>query len=183
MPSNKAVHPSEISGGRKEKKTLPKNPRQTNAISRFLARIFDYSILALIFFLLRIFGILDSASWDFALPLEFLIWIPIEAFFLYKFLATPGKMLLGIRVIPPQKFTYEIALKRSFMVWARGLGLGLYILPFITMFYAYSRYLNTGITSWDRDLNLKVEHRSLNIVRVIICVIFILFVFFIGRFY
>ncbi len=183
MSPNQAVHPSEIIHSKKPKKKRKIAPDQKNVWLRFLARMFDYSILSCLFSIFIITKIWDRASLDFALPLELFVWIFIEAFFLSKLRATPGKFLLRFKVIAPKKFTYELALKRSFMVWMRGMGLGLYFLPFFTMFYAYSKLINRKITSWDRDLHLEVHHKKCPAYRVIFCILFIVFVFFLGRFY
>jgi len=64
-----------------------------------------------------------------------------------------------------QKFAFPLALKRSLVVWLRGLGLALPIISLITLIVAYNTLKNDGQTSWDRDFNISVLHRDLSIFR------------------
>lgn len=57
----------------------------------------------------------------------YLLWLPLEAGFLTATGTTPGKWVFGIRVVKSQgqKLAYPEALKRAFLVWVQGEGLGI----------------------------------------------------------
>src|SRR5262249_17979727 len=90
-----------------------------------------------------------------------------ETFCLNIFGGTFGKKIYGIRLVPTQadRITFPAALKRSFSVWARGLGLGIPLVSFITILVAYFDLKKEGQTPWDRDLHFVVHHRDLSVLR------------------
>jgi S1-C subfamily serine protease/uncharacterized RDD family membrane protein YckC len=111
---------------------------------------------------------------DWALGLAFLFaWVFVEAMLLASFGATPGKWLLKTRVIgedgePP---SFPKALRRSFGVWWRGLGLGLPLISLITQIAAYSKLKKEGVASWDRVCGLVVSHKRIGFPRVLLTVV------------
>lgn len=83
-----------------------------------------------------------------------------------------------------ERLRFLVALERSFLVWIRGLGLGIPIISLITEIVAYNHLLKFGQTSWDRDLHGTVIHGDLSAVRwfaigaiwfVIVLVVFLVF--------
>lgn len=102
----------------------------------------------------------------------------IESAFLVLFGTTLGKFLLGIKIeiFGGYRFTYFAALQRSFLVWFKGLGIGLGIITFFTMLNEYDKLKKNGLTSWDEKFKINVEHSGTSTIRLII--IFILIVFF-----
>ncbi len=92
-----------------------------------------------------------------------LIWIPVEAFFLSRFGATPGKWLFGISVIRKDgsRLNFNTALERSGTVFAKGMGLGLgFITPF-TQAWSFWQIVSRGETTWDREYSSAVVwHRK-----------------------
>ena len=50
------------------------------------------------------------------------------------------------------------ALRRSFSVWFRGLGMGVIGLNFFCLMIAYHKLKLLHITSWDRDDRIQVTH-------------------------
>jgi len=108
--------------------------------------------------------------------LVILYW-PLEAFMLSVCGGTPGKWLLGIQVIHSngQKLTFKDAWSRSFRVWWRGMGLCIPLCSPFTMFHGYRCLKTDGTTSWDRDGDLIVVHRSIGVLKgicavVVVCV-------------
>lgn len=135
---------------------------QVNPWIRCIARFFDYSLFFLALLLLRklFHGRLPLGDYDHFIPFEFFVWIPIEASLLTFWGTTPGKALLGTRVRQGkrERFDFATAVKRSFAVWIRGLGMGIPVLNGICMLFAYKRLKLMQKTSWDRDDHLQVTH-------------------------
>lgn len=108
-----------------------------------------------------------------ALLAGLLAYIPVEAWFLCQFGATPGKWLFGIRVRYRNGAPLELddAFKRSFRVWAQGLFMGLPILSLLTLFLAYFRLQKTGGTAWDNAVKSVVTHAEWSPLRTFSCVV------------
>jgi uncharacterized RDD family membrane protein YckC len=100
-----------------------------------------------------------------------LIWIPAEAAFLSRFGATPTKWLFGIRVVHSsgQFLSYSQALKRSFLVWIQGMGLGIPFVALFTQLFAYRRLTTTGMTLWDTSTSAVVTHKQWGVLRAVMC--------------
>lgn len=101
------------------------------------------------------------------------LWIFIESVLLSTLGTTLGKWLLRIRLrtIDGNKPNFLKALKRSFAVWFRGLGLGIPIISIFTLIGAYYRLTENGITSWDEEGGFSVTHQRISAFRVAIAVI------------
>jgi uncharacterized RDD family membrane protein YckC len=89
------------------------------------------------------------------------LWVFVEALLLHKFTRTPGKALLGLRVVDGEgnALSLRAAFRRSFDVWLFGLGTGL---PFVTIFcqmMAFQRYRIMGITSWDEKGEFRPQQK------------------------
>ncbi len=176
----KIIEPSEIIIDRHG---LPKDQiSRVNPQIRFIARFFDYSLFLLV---LLFFQILFKASFPFGLfeyliPFEFVCWIPIEALLLSTWGTTPGKFLLKTKLQQGRKAKLDFftALKRSYHVWFRGLGMGIPIINILCMLVASSKLRVFGMTSWDREDNISVFHHSIPLWRVIFASIVIFCSFF-----
>lgn len=72
-----------------------------------------------------------------------------------------GKLIMGIYVCDSEGRTIGAArgFKREFLVWFRGLAIGVPILNLIAMVMAYNRYTTSGVTSWDKDMDTRVLFR------------------------
>ena len=70
----------------------------------------------------------------------FALWLPIEALFICRMGATPGKWLFGIRVeaADGRLLRFGQAAERALRVWFQGLGLGIPLASLITSIYACS---------------------------------------------
>ncbi len=173
------IEPSEIllPEGKKTKKVVEANPWV-----RFLARMADYSFLSLVWLIVK-HSFSFSFHYDFFIPVLFFVWIPIEAFFLMVWGRTPGKLLLGLKVNVQgrRRIDYLLALKRSFLVWFWGMGLGIPIVNFFTLFHAFLRYKAIKTTSWDMQEKTNVLHHRIHPARVFIAVAIIFLSFLLGR--
>lgn len=147
---------------------------------RFLARAVDFWLYFTAF--LVIFGLtigyfleLNDEQID-ALP-EIMINILYLLFFLLAESAsfamtgtTPGKALLNIRVRhrDGRQLNFIEAINRSVYVMILGYGLGLLVLPIVTMAFSYHRLVNKGKTPWDQRYKLVVSHQPIGFVRYFI---------------
>lgn len=157
---DRVIEPSEIviERGAKQKE----NASHVNPWLRLIARLFDYSLFCLLLLVTRklFHGHLPLGKFDRFIPFEFFVWIPIEALFLNLWGKTPGKWFLKTHLKMGQKtkFEYLVALKRSFNVWFRGLGMGIVGLNFLCLAVAYQKLKIFKITSWDREDHIQVTH-------------------------
>lgn len=158
---DRVVEPSEIfvEGERRREE----NVVRANPWVRFLGRFFDYTLFFLLLWALRQFlqGHFPFGQYEYFIPFEFFVWIPIEALILRLFGTTPGKWLVGTHLnwAGKKKPDYMTALKRSFSVWFRGLGMMIPVINLFCLFVAYHKLKVFQITSWDRDDRILVTHR------------------------
>jgi hypothetical protein len=169
----KVVEPSEIIVDREG---LPKQDvSRVNPWLRFLARFFDYSIFFLILWGLRkaAAGHFPFGRLEHLIPFEFFVWIPIEALLLSTWGTTPGKFFLRTEMKQGRKARLDFftALKRSFNVWFRGLGMGIPFVNVVCLFVAYQRLRLLRQTSWDREENIVVSHHPIGQWRVVFAAI------------
>lgn len=166
----KVVEPSEIIIDREG---LPREETsKVNPWIRFLARFFDYSLFFLLLWGLRALtgGQLPLGKFEHLVPFEFFVWIPIEALFLSTWGQTPGKFFLKTKLKQgrKEKLDYLTALKRSFYVWFRGLGMGIPGLNVFCLLFAYHRLRVLKQTSWDREEHIVVWHYPMAQWRVVV---------------
>ena len=102
-----------------------------------------------------------------------LVWMPIEAFFLSLFGATPAKWLFGIRVAHPDGtlLRYGEALKRSFLVFVQGEGCAIPLIGIFTYLFSYRHLTKTGTTRWDTTTNAVVTHTQWGVGRALACIV------------
>ena len=164
----KVIDPSEILIG--DDGTVRSDISQQSPWFRFIARMVDYTLLLFLLWGLRhlfasLYPVQKFESW---IPLEYLIWIPIEAACLSAFGKTPGKWLLkiDIRQGRRERPDYLSALRRSFHVWLRGLGMGIPIVSVICLIVAYQRLKVLKITSWDKEDHFQISYRPISNMRL-----------------
>lgn len=145
--------------------------------ARFLARTVDFWLYFTIF--LVVFGLafgyfsnLTEEQID-AMPeiminIVFLLFILLAESISFAMLGTtPGKALLKIRVRhrDGRQLNFLEAFNRSMYVMILGYGLGLLVLPIITMAFSYHRLTKKGKTSWDQRYQLVVSHEPIGFLR------------------
>ena len=145
---------------------------------RYWARFMDYAVFS---FIVGLFA--PSFA---QIPNQFVqsmiiifIWIFVESILLSSWGRTPGKWLLrtSVKDISGKKPSFPQALKRSFLVWIMGMGLGLPIIPLFTLLAGYNKLNSDGITIWDRKVGTIVEHSKIGVIRTIITIIFFVSIF------
>jgi uncharacterized RDD family membrane protein YckC len=104
------------------------------------------------------------------IPLVFLV---VESVFLASFSATPGKFLLGTRVLTAEgrRLSFGQALRRSAAVWVRGRALGLPLVMFFAQIVAWGVLGAEGSTTWDTRGNFVVRHARCGVIRIILMAI------------
>ncbi len=105
--------------------------------------------------------------------LTVVLWLPIEALFLWSIGTTPGKWVFGIKVRTQAGSTlsYWTALKRVFLVFLKGMGLTIPLVSLITLIVSYDRLVKAGSVSWDRDLGTTVNYEKMTDTRLVFCVL------------
>jgi hypothetical protein len=146
---------------------------------RFWARNFDYFLHAIVIVMLWSILAPDSLMAIHNSLLGFLlmlVWLILECVYMAYFGTTLGKKIMGIKVSASDgtRVSSFIAVKRSRLVWVRGMGLGVGIVQLIANIVGYSKLRKNGITSWDRELELVVSHEKIGILRYLICPIIVL---------
>jgi uncharacterized RDD family membrane protein YckC len=153
--------------------------RQDQAWARWLARLVDATLMMPISFLL--FAALGLAVEFGRLPYEFIAWSenPIATFivdlvvsfalfalweplFLSNTSTTPGKWIMGVRVLRADggQMSFFTAYRRFIWVYVIGFGLRIPLIALICMLIARAKLVADGVTAWDEGLNLQVTHRK-----------------------
>ena len=73
-----------------------------------------------------------------------------------------GKWFFGVRVLDQfgRCIGYRLALKREFLVWLYGLGIGIPLVMIFTLLRQKSNLEKNKILSWDKSLNLQIKYRK-----------------------
>ncbi len=142
--------------------------RRAMAWRRFFARQMDLHLAIVLtvpvltaFQLTDIWSVLVPHPW-YMMFVPAVVWILIESVMLTLLGWTPGRFLLGLRVIRQDggRVTPLQALQRSVLVWAGGIGLGLhpgYLLPMVQWIYGWWCLQTRGITLWDHSAKTTVQ--------------------------
>jgi len=158
---------------------------------RYMARSIDITIGAL--FISLIFGILIAivmliTNNFMELSVDFLSTIPefilgtvsvalyliIEASMFSSFKTTLGKKIFGITLTDThnEPLTFNVALKRNFLLFFKGLALALPLLSMLTMIISYQNYTDKGVTSWDEDCETLVHFKPISELRAVGAILF-----------
>lgn len=151
--SDQIIDPSEIIIDKAG--TIKEDLYHANPWMRMVARFFDYAWFFLILWGGRVWlhGTLPLGRFESFIPFEFFAWIPIEALFLALWGKTPGKFFLKIKLRHGRssRLEFMIAIKRSFNVWLRGLGMMIPVINGFCLLVAYYRLKTFQTTTWDKE--------------------------------
>ena len=91
-------------------------------------------------------------------------WVFLEAWLLSAYGTTPGKLLFNVYVLHEDgsRLTYAQALRRSFTVWIRGYGFGVFPLREMLCIMSFIALVQDGKTPWDEQQSLKVSHGGMS---------------------
>lgn len=130
-------------------------PVYTGLTRRLLARLFDeYGLLLLLLAAIALTGhnpaLVSGLALQFAVEI---IWLFLEPLLLRLFGATPGKALLGLRVLgrDGERLTYTQGFTRHLLLLWHGEGLFIPIWSWIQMFRTARRCWNDEPQPWDED--------------------------------
>jgi len=155
---------------------------------RFFARTVDLFTLGMLIFLVVAFliGYLFPQNVEgFVKAVEnpitagivvYLLWLPVEAGFLAATGTTPAKWVFGISVVSTEgkKLSFSSALKRTFLVWIQGEGLGIPLVTLFTLLFAYRRLTKSGTTLWDTSVGSVVTHKKWGVFRATASILIVL---------
>lgn len=185
-----------------EKSAKTFDPLAARPWIRFWARVIDYALFLLLFYILIILlsisgmfpkiseNILSQAIRWFVISTAILI--VSDAALLSITATTPGKAIFSIKVLTQKgnNLTFNQALMRAFSVLASGFSFLIFFpaVPIVTMWISYKRIKNNGKASWDMKEGYNVVHNpigftrlSLGILLGLLAVLFISIQFIIGR--
>lgn len=131
-------------------------------VRRYVARFLDVTVLSIVirfflFVLLRLRPV-PTGVVDTLITLAFwLISFPVNALFLHLWGTTPGKWIMGIRVLEftGKKLDYADALFREWRVFGEGMGWQLPIYNLYRQYKSFMTYVQTGETDWDEGTEIR----------------------------
>ena len=166
-------------------------PAQRHPWQRFFARTFDYQMLGFptalfVFFVSAIivpsFGIFlqhlsPGEDLLFSYVVIVLVTPLVEAGLLSTVGTTPGKAIwaVKIRTLRGEKLSFDTALRRSYIAALKGMALGIPIVAFFALVFAYNDIKDTGLTSWDRATGSRPLHKPYSFGRRLVVTIAVIF--------
>lgn len=142
---------------------------------RYFARTLDifllHSIFAIVCLVIGIrIQLYTSLLVGMILPVA---WLFVEPVFLSQWGATPGKLLLRIRITHQngEFLSYDEAFSRSVNVWLRGEALYIPVVLLVANIIAYNRLTKFSITTWDKTGSFLVQHSRIGTSRIIVLVV------------
>jgi uncharacterized RDD family membrane protein YckC len=150
----------------------PAPPNESFSIRRFWARWLDLYLFAGIWWIAmyatgRDIGATLASPW--VILLQYVPWFVLETFLLHRFGTTPGKWLLGIKVVNNDGSLLSLgeATRRSARVLFIGLGFGWGILALICQILAYFTAKRLGRPLWDHAGGHRVTAAPLHPLRLV----------------
>lgn len=161
--------PAEFSG--ESQPVPPPLPAQPHVIRRFWARWFDLYLFAGVWWIAmwaagRDIGTTLSNPW--IILFHYVPWFVLETILMHRFGTTPGKWLLGIRVVNDDGSLLELgeATRRSARILFLGIGFGWGVLSLICQLLALFTTRRLGRPLWDHAGGHHLEVEPLNPLRI-----------------
>ena len=124
------------------------SPVNYHSWRRFWARMFDYFLIGFLFLLLSRNSIFALNNIFLYSALQLIVVISAEAFMLARTGTTAGKSFLGLRVVSPSApLDFNLAWKRTFWAYVKGLWLGIPIMMFVPAWFARQVLRDSGSRS------------------------------------
>jgi hypothetical protein len=144
---------------------------------RYIARLFDLSLFSL--FLITLVSIFSpkfvvTSSPILIFILSLILYILVEAIILSIFGNTLGKSILNARIktVTGEPINFIMALKRSILVTAVGMGFGIPLVNFICSYFSYFDLRKNGKSTWDRQIGTVVLYGQVHVSRILFVSIF-----------
>lgn len=151
------------------------NIQQVRPWVRYWARSMDVGLFAILF------GFVSGFLYPITIKIPdiiinviiFFVWLFVETVLLCACGTTLGKWLLGINIknSAGKKLSFTDALKRSFSVWLKGLGMSLPFISIFTLISSYRQLINEKITEWDKKGGIIVSHRRISITKITLAIL------------
>ena len=157
---------------------LTVSPVNYHSWRRFWARMFDYFLIGFLFLLLSRNSIFALNNIFLYSALQLIVVISAEAFMLARTGTTAGKSFLELRVVSPSApLDFNLAWKRTFWAYVKGLWLGIPIMMFVPAWFARQVLRDSGSTIWDQACGTHIEAEPVGRLRYILfaIVFFMLF--------
>lgn len=163
------VKPAEPEGERK----IPYEQRvqyiEYHPVRRFVARILDYTLLRLlaIFFLVVIIRVRPFTEFlsNVVYYVCLLLSVPLQGLMIHYFATTPGKWIMGIRVLDynGRKVDMHNAMQREWQALLYGYGLGI---PFIRLWRLWRSYkIHNNMDPLTHDIGVELEYEDQDVWR------------------
>ncbi|RPJ34542.1 MAG: RDD family protein [Verrucomicrobiaceae bacterium] len=155
---------------------LPPPLQQPHLIRRFWARWFDLYLFAGVWWLAmwaagRDIGATLNNPW--IILFHYIPWFVLEIILLHRFGSTPGKWLLGIKVVNDDGSLLSLAqaTRRSARVLFLGIGFGWGVLALICQIMAFFTTRKLGRPLWDHSAGHRLDATPLHPLRLVVYVI------------
>lgn len=161
----------------KESENFEKSGKQ-EFFRRGLARFLDYSLWLTFCALFQwLFALKEEPS---LFSFEYLLWIPIETILLSTWGKTLGKSFLKVQLQQGriEYLSLFSAIRRSFRVWAVGIGMMIpWLLPF-SLFSFYLKLRKDNVSHWDYEEGISIFYFPIGISRKFFASLYILIAFY-----
>ena len=109
--------------------------------------------------------------------ISLVVYIIFESILLSTVGTTLGKWLfrVSLKTGDDKKLSFMLALKRTFLMYFRGLALLLPFISIITLIYAYASLSSSGSTSWDKECHTVITHQRIGFLRIVMFIILLFF--------
>lgn len=156
--------------------TPPPLPDHPFALRRFWARWLDlYGYTAIWWLTMWASGrdIAAILNQPWIMLMQYVPWFVIETWMIHRFTTTPGKWLLGIRILNANgsPLTLPEATRRSARVFFLGIGFGLELLNLVCQVMALITIKRLGRTLWDQAGNHRVTIAPLKLPAIVTCML------------
>jgi len=163
---------SELPGGGGNESVAPPLPESCFALRRFWARWLDLYLFAgiwwiVMWFIGRDIGAVLHDPWT--MMFLYVPWFLVETILLHRFATTPGKWMLGLRVVNQDGSPLSLgaAALRSARVLFLGIGLGWSLISVVCQIMALGVAKRLGRPLWDHVGGHRVTATPLNPMRLV----------------
>jgi len=147
-------------------------PDRPVLVRRFFARWFDLYLYAGLWWIVMWALGADIKAMllnPWVILLQYIPWFALETFLLHRFGTTPGKWLLGLRLVNNNASLLSLAqaTRRSVQVLCIGLGFGWGVLTLVCQFMAYFTAMRFSRPLWDHTGGHRVLAVALRPLRIV----------------
>lgn len=171
-PEPPLVQPSATASSHVEPPSIPEKPK---IIRRFWARWLDINVYVAIWWLIlyysgRDIGAIFSNQW--IILSQYVPWFVIEILLIHYFATTPGKWLLGLRVVNADGSNLSLteSTRRALRVYVLGIGLGWSIVTIFCQGLSAFTTRRLGNPLWDHLGQHRVRSKPFAVWRILLVI-------------